>query len=72
MATKIRGSQRGQKLGHVIDVQFAEVEFVTPSGTRMIIELGEEVRLLVGADADVDLAARLISALIREQKEDSR
>jgi hypothetical protein len=56
----------------VIDVQFAEVEFVTPSGTRMIIELGEEVRLLVGADADVDLAARLISALIREQKEDSR
>lgn len=68
MSTRNREPRRGSKSGHVIDVRFAEVEFVTPSGTRMVIELGDGLRLLVGDDADVDLAARLIHSLIREQK----
>jgi hypothetical protein len=57
--------KRGQ-VGHVRDVRFAEVEIEAPSGTRMVIELGGGLRLLIADDSGVELAARLINALVRD------
>jgi hypothetical protein len=47
-------------------VRFAEVEIEAPSGTRMVIELGGGLRLLIADDSGVELAARLINALVRD------
>jgi len=63
-----RGAPGGGKAGHVVDVRFVEVEFGAPVGTRMVIELGGGVRLLLADEAAVPLAGDLLDYLARRRK----
>ena len=70
MARKLKPRKR-TKYGRVTDVRFMEVEFEAPVGTRMVIEVEGGLRLLVADDQSVELAARLLNALGREQSRTS-
>ena len=62
MATKTGPRRRGN-VGRVLDVQFVEVEFAAPVGTRMVIELEGGVRLVLADDRAIPLAAALLDLL---------
>ena len=62
MARTRKSPIRG-KAGRVLDVRFAEVEFVAPVGTRMIIELEGGLRLLLCDEAAIPLAGKLLDYL---------
>ena len=62
MSTSRRPRRRGG-VGRVKDVRFIEVEFAAPTGTRMVVELGRGVRLLVCDREAIELAGELIEYL---------
>ena len=51
------------RTGRINDVRFAEVDFDPPSRRGVIVELGRGVRLLVGEDDSLELAAALINCI---------
>ena len=71
MAEPRKAPKRG-KAGHVVDVQFVEVEFAAPTGTRMVIELEDGVRVLVADAAAIPLAGELLDYLQRCRKGGAR
>lgn len=71
MARPKKAPRRG-KAGHVVDVQFVEVAFAAPTGTRMIIELEGGVRVLVADAAAIPLAGDLLDYLQRRRKGGAR
>lgn len=62
MATKTEPRGRGN-VGRVLDVQFVEVEFAVPLGTRMVIELDGGLRLVLADERAIPLAAALLDLL---------
>lgn len=62
---------RGE-VGRVQDVRFVEVEFSAPAGTRMVVELGGGVRLLVADREAIELAGDLIEYLRRPRRKGGR
>ena len=46
-----------------MDVQFVEVEFEAPVGTRMVIELEGSLRLVLASEEAIPLAAALLDHL---------
>ena len=67
-----RPAPRRGDVGRVKDVRFVEVEFAAPSGTRMIVELGDGVRLLVSDRDAIELAGDLIEYLRRPRRKGGR
>ena len=67
-----RKAPKGSEAGHVVDVQFVEVEFAAPAGTRMVIELEDGVRVLVADAAAIPLAGDLLDYLQRCRKGGAR
>ena len=68
MSRRSRSTTRGSRgFGRVTDVRFMEVEFEAQprTSTRMVIEVEGGLRLLVADDESVELAARLLNALVR-------
>ena len=59
-------------VGRVKDVRFVEVEFAAPAGTRMVVELGGGVRLLVADRDAIELAGDLIEYLRRPRRKGGR
>ena len=51
-----------------MDVQFVEVEFEAPVGTRMVIELEGGIRLVLADEAAIPLAAALLDCLAAKRK----
>lgn len=49
-----------------------EVEFAAPAGTRMVVELGGGVRLLVADRDSIELAGDLIEYLRRPKQKGGR
>ncbi len=66
MATKLTRPRRG-RVGRVVDVQFVEVEFEAPVGTRMVIELEGGLRLVLADERAIPLAAAFLDYLAGEQ-----
>ena len=66
MARKSR--PRWGEVGRVVNVQFVEVEFEAPVGTRMLIELEGGVRLLLASEEAIPLAAALLDCLAAKGK----
>ncbi len=64
---KRTGPRRG-RVGRVVDVQFVEVEFEAPRGTRMIIELESGLRLVLADEKAIPLAAALLDYLAGERE----
>jgi hypothetical protein len=59
-----RSERRGRgKFGRVVDVRFAEVEVVAPSGRGVAIEVEGGLRLLVSDEVSLELAAQLLNRL---------
>jgi hypothetical protein len=58
-----RPTENCKKSARVVEARFAEVEFEPSSRRGMIVELECGVRLLVGEDESVELAAALINCL---------
>ena len=68
-----RSSSPGRgKVGRIKDVQFVEVEFSAPAGTRMVVELDGGVRLLVADREAIELAGELIEYLRRPRRKGGR
>ena len=61
------GPRRG-RVGRVLDVQFVEVEFEAPVGTRMVIELEGGLRLVLANEEAIPLAAALLDRLAAQRK----
>jgi hypothetical protein len=53
-------------------VQFVEVEFTAPAGTRMMVELAGGVRLLVADREAIELAGELIAYLQGPRRKGAR
>lgn len=62
MSKKPISGRRGETW-RVSDVRFAEVDFDPPSRRGVVVELEGGVRLLVGEDDSLELAAALINRL---------
>jgi len=61
--TRKRWREKRKKPTRIMEARFAEVEFDPPSRRGMIVELEGGLRLLVGDDQSVELAAALINSL---------
>jgi hypothetical protein len=51
-----------------VDVQFVEVEFEAPVGTRMVIELEGGLRLVLANEKAIPLAAAFLDYLAAKRK----
>jgi hypothetical protein len=54
-------------VGRVLDVQFVEVEFEAPVGTRMVIELEGGLRMVLANEKAIPLAAALLDYLAEKR-----
>lgn len=64
---KKSGPRRG-RVGCVVDVQFVEVEFEAPRGTRMVIELEGDLRMVLANEKAIPLAAAFLDYLAEKRK----
>ena len=59
---------RQGRIGRVLDVQFVEVEFEAPVGTRMVIEVEGGLRLVLANEQAIPLAAALLDYLAKQRR----